>query len=311
MSAPPPRRARPMPVALILAFALAFAGCQPPDSAPSAAPDTEWAPLGEADRVAVVEGFSGPEAVRYDPDQDVFFVSNFNGDAGERDGNGFISRVRGEGEVESLRFATGTASAPLHSPRGMALSGDTLWAVDLEAVHGFDRRTGAHLTSVSLASLSPGFPNDITIGADGALHVTDTGMSRVYRISGGEAEIAVGGPGLSSPNGITWDSTADRFILVPWDGDSVVAWRADTGDLTVVGPSPGGRRDGVEIVDGKLIVSSQVDSTLQLVTTDSARVLARLPGRPADIGIDTRRRRVMVPYVALNLVEIWQLPPSQ
>jgi len=301
----PLRRALLMPVLLVLVAA----GCQTPESAPVAAPPGEWAPLAGNDRVAAIEGFSGPESVRYDPDQDVFFVSNFNGDANERDGNGFISRVRGDGVVESLRFATGTASAPMHSPRGMALSGDTLWAVDLEAVHGFDRRSGAHLASVSLASFSPGFPNDITLGADGALHVTDTGMSRVYRIIGGVADIAVGGPGLSSPNGITWDSTTSRFILVPWEGDSVMAWAADTGDLTVVGPSPGGRRDGVEIVDGKLIVSSQVDSTLQLVTADSARVFARLPGRPADIGIDTRRRRVMVPYVALNLVEIWQLPP--
>lgn len=300
----PLRHTRLLPVALILAVA----GCQTPDSAPSAEPLAEWGPLGAGDRIAGVEGFSGPEAIRYDPDQDVFFVSNFNGDADERDGNGFISRVGGEGVVESLQFATGTASAPMHSPRGMALSGDTLWAVDLEAVHGFDRRSGAHLTSVSLAALSPGFPNDISIGPDGALYVTDTGMSRVYRISGGEAEIAVGGPGLSSPNGITWDSAASRFILVPWDGDSVVAWRSDTGELAVVGPSPGGRRDGVEIVGGNLIISSQVDSTLQLVTADSVRVLARLPGRPADIGIDTRRQRVMVPYVALNLVEIWQLP---
>ena len=34
--------------------------------------------------MAVVTGFSGPEAVRYDPDQDVYFVANFNGDGGER-----------------------------------------------------------------------------------------------------------------------------------------------------------------------------------------------------------------------------------
>jgi hypothetical protein len=30
-------------------------------------------------------------------------------------------------------------------------------------------------------------------------------------------------------------------------------------------------------------------------------------GRPADIGIDTRRQRVAVPYVALNRVDIWSL----
>jgi hypothetical protein len=33
-----------------------------------------------------------------------------------------------------------------------------------------------------------------------------------------------------------------------------------------------------------------------------------VPGRPADIGVDTRRGRVAVPYIALNRVDIWALP---
>lgn len=34
-----------------------------------------------------------PESVRYDADLDAFFVSNINGNASEKDGNGFIVRV--------------------------------------------------------------------------------------------------------------------------------------------------------------------------------------------------------------------------
>src|SRR6056297_2777743 len=57
-----------------------------------------------ADRVHTVSGFSGPEAVRYDPDQDVYFVSNFGESAEDsRDANGFISRVSAaDGSLESL-----------------------------------------------------------------------------------------------------------------------------------------------------------------------------------------------------------------
>jgi hypothetical protein len=34
----------------------------------------------------------------------------------------------------------------------------------------------------------------------------------------------------------------------------------------------------------------------------------RLGGRPADIGVDVRRQRVAVPFVARGRVEIWELP---
>ena len=85
-----------------------------------------------SDRVATIEGFSAPESVRYDPDQDVWFVGNMNGGGGERDGNGFVARVSAEnGHVDSLHFARGSAEAPLHAPRGMFIGGDTLWVVDI------------------------------------------------------------------------------------------------------------------------------------------------------------------------------------
>jgi hypothetical protein len=34
-------------------------------------------------------------------------------------------------------------------------------------------------------------------------------------------------------------------------------------------------------------------------------------GAPADIGIDTRRNRVAVPYIDLDRVDIWQLPDDR
>ena len=63
------------------------------------------------DRVQVWEGFAGPESVRYDPDQDVWFVANFNGAGGERDANGFISRVSAETGRSAPAMTAGPASA--------------------------------------------------------------------------------------------------------------------------------------------------------------------------------------------------------
>ena len=94
-------------------------------------------------------GFVQPEAVRYDPDQDIYFVGNWgNGDYGAHDNNGYISRMSPEGAIEQPRFiAGGTGGVTLHSPRGMFIVGDTLWVVDADAVRGFNRRTGAPLAT--------------------------------------------------------------------------------------------------------------------------------------------------------------------
>lgn len=303
------------PTALLPALALGACVSSPsaappraPATTPSPSPSTQ--PAG-ARLVATVEGFSGPEAVRYDPDQDVYFVANFNGPSGDADDNGFISRVRPDGTIEALRWvAGGTNGATLHAPRGMAISGDTLWAADVDAVRGFDRRTGAPLATIPFAGMDVGFLNDVAVGGDGALHVTDTGRNRIYRVHGGAATVALADSALGSPNGITWDGANDRFVVVPFGGGGMLhAWRPGTTTLTTIAAGPGGRYDGVEVLaDGRIVVASQADTSLHVSRGDVLVPFARTSGRPADIGVDTRRGRVAVPFIALNRVEIWTLP---
>ncbi|NNF27031.1 MAG: hypothetical protein HKN73_07425 [Gemmatimonadetes bacterium] len=264
------------------------------------------------DRVAMIEGLSGPEAVRYDPGQDVYFVSNFNGAGDARDGNGFISRAAADGSMEELRFMVGTEDAPLHAPRGMYLVGDTLWVADADGIHGFHRGTGSHLAFVDLSSFNPGFLNDVAAGPDEALYVTDTGeQSRIFRVTGHEVEVAMEEPRLGPPNGITWDAAGGRFLVAPWGpGQGVHAWRP-TGDvlLELLAPAPEGQMDGIEVLEGQIIVASQSDRTLHVVRSGQLFPAIAVPGDPADIGIDTRRGRVAVPYIDLDRVDVWEWRP--
>ena len=281
-----------------------------PTSTASPSPSPSAQPAGSRP-VAVVEGFSGPEAVRYDPEQDVYLVANFNGAGGAADDNGFISRVRPDGTVETLRWiAGGTGGATLHAPRGMAIHGDTLWAADVGAVRGFDRRTGAPLATIPFDGMDAGFLNDVAVGPDGALYVTDTGRNRIYRIANGTPTVALADSALGSPNGITWDAANARFVVVPYGGaHALYAWRPGTGGLTPIATGPGGRYDGVEVLaDGRIVVASQADTSLHVSRGNVLAPFARTSGRPADIGVDTRRGRVAVPFIALNRVEIWALP---
>jgi hypothetical protein len=262
--------------------------------------------------IAVREGFVAPEAVRYDPDQDVYFVANWGGDGnpGKADNNGFISRMRPDGTVENPRFiAGGNGGVTLHSPRGMYIVGDTLWAADFDAVRGFDRRTGAPLASVDFSSLDRGFLNDIAADATGALYITDTGKNKLYRVRGGPT-LVVSDSALGSPNGITWDAANARFLILPYGGAHAVrAWTPGTTTLSDVGTSSGAKFDGIEVLPGgRMLVSSQADSSIHLFANGVGRAIIHAGGPPADIGVDTRRNRVAVPIVSMNRVEIWALP---
>lgn len=277
----------------------------PPDSLPGAQSDS-------AGLIASPGGFIQPEAVRYDPDQDRYFVSSWGkGDAGAKDNNGFISRMAPDGTIEQLRFiAGGTGGATLHAPRGMIIVGDTLWVVDADAVRGFNRRTGVTLATVDFSTLKLGFLNDIAAGPD-ALYVTDTGTNRIYRIAGGRVSVAIENSALGGPNGITWDAKGRRFIVVPWDASVIKAWVPGSKTLTEVGKSGATKFDGVEILSAdRVLVSSQSDSSLHLFVGGTDRPIIRTGGAPADIAVDTKRNRTAVPFVDRNLVEIWPLPPQ-
>jgi sugar lactone lactonase YvrE len=291
-----------------IVFLLA-AACQP-ETAEDPPNGLTWTSTQDTtDRLVTVTGFSGPEAVRYDEEGDVYFVSNFNGSGGERDGNGFISRVSPDGVIETLEFATGTEASPFHAPRGMFIKADTLFAADVDGIHGFDRTTGVHLSYVDFSSLSPGFLNDISAGPDGTIYITDTGTGRLYGIMNGEASIVVEDSMLGQPNGITWDGENSRFLLGTWGNRKTLrAWDPTTGQLTVINESTGGNFDGIEIIRGKVIVASQVDTSLHVLTETGTRSIIKTSGSPADIAVDLKRSRVAVPYIALDMVDIWQLP---
>jgi DNA-binding beta-propeller fold protein YncE len=294
-------RARSL-IAISLPFALGACGAEESTST-----------FVEKTQVALVDGFSGPESVRYDEEADVYFVGNFNGDPGELDNNGFISRLTPEGEIENLRFiAGGQNGVTLHSVRGMTITGDTLWVCDADAVRAFDRNSGAPLAEVSFAALDPGFLNDITPGPGGELYVTDTPRNRIYVIDPlGTPSVALENEALGNPNGITWDRTSGHLVVIPFGGSQQLnRWGGEAPELEPIATDlVGGQYDGVEVLGyGRLLVSSQADSAIHVLVDGSIDASVKTVGAPADIGYDIRRDRVAVPFVALNQVEILQVP---
>ena len=290
------------------------------DSA-AAGPPTADSTAAASSGPARVEGFQAPESAKYDAELDVWYGSNINGTPVAKDGNGYISRLKGDGAVESLKWIVGgTNGVQLDAPKGLALQGDTLWVADITRVRGFNRRTGAPVATIDVKGSK--FLNDITVGADG-LYVTDTGFEgspkgieqtgpdRIYRIAPNRAvSIAIESDSLAGPNGITWDGGQGRFIVVPFAGNVIQAW-APGGKTTVpLGPTKG-QLDGVELLgENRLLVTSWADSSLFVFENGTATPVANGLPSPADIGVDTRRNRVAVPLLMENRVEFRALPAT-
>ena len=276
-----------------------------------------------ATRVLTVEGFKTPESVKYDAELDLYFVTNINGHPMAKDNNGFISRVRPDGSIESLEFVSGgRGGVVLHAPKGTAIVADTLWVADIDALRGFNKRTGAPVATVNLSTRGAKLPNDVAVGSDGARYVTDTGIlidsawnfthpgpDRIFRVGAKrDVSMAVSGDTLERPNGIAWDAANARFIVVAFGGPAIFAWKPGDAAPTVLAKGAG-QWDGVEVLaDGRIIASSWADSTVDVIAGGKIeRLISGVPS-PADIGIDTKRQRVLIPVFTQNRVEVWQLP---
>jgi sugar lactone lactonase YvrE len=288
---------------------------QPKDTASSAGG------AGTATLVGTTQGLQTPESVRYDSTLDVFFVANINGNPARKDNNGWIGRVSADQPGRAAVFVAGGQDGVfLHAPKGMAIQGDTLWVTDIDILRGFDKNTGKFVAAVGFWSKNVAFLNDIALGSDGALYITDTGIirdaagemkpsafgPRIYRLAGRTMTEEVKGDLLAAPNGIAFDAANTRFILAPFGGKDVQTWRPGAlPERLATGP---GMYDGVEIVNGRVYVTSWADSAVHVIENGAMRQIIRNLPAPADIGVDTKRGVLAVPRFNDGRVEYYKLP---
>jgi sugar lactone lactonase YvrE len=268
--------------------------------------------------VLTISHLEAPVAAIHDADEDVYFVSNINGQGTARDNNGYISRMSPDGRITSLKFIEGGHSGvTLNAPKGLAIVGDDLWVADIDCVRAFSRTSGRLVRTVQMPSPGGLFLNEMTVGPDRAVYVTDTrlefngenarhlGPDRVFRISAdGEATLALEAD-LEAPSGIAWDAPRERFLITALQGTHVFEWRPGNAP-SAIWKGIGGY-DGIVLDGPSWIVSSLDDGGLYEIRDGvEQRIIEKLI-TPAAIGFDRRRRRLLIPSFEANTLQLWDI----
>jgi sugar lactone lactonase YvrE len=266
-------------------------------------------------------GLQTPECALWDEDQDVYFVSNINGDATAADKNGFISMISPDGKVVELKFIDGSRKgSDLNAPKGMAIAGPILYVADLDVIRKFDRKTGKPKGKIAIKNAV--FLNALTVSPDGKnLYVSDsavkisegtftgTGGDAIFEINikKGSVKPLIQDKTLRWPNGVSADESGIWVVSLGANELSHVNYKGELGSVTKL---PKGSLDGiVRLADGSFLISSW----------DGSAVYRGLPGgeftavvsdvkSPAAIGFDAKRHALLIPSFLASAFEIQALP---
>jgi hypothetical protein len=288
----------------------------PPAAAAPAAPAPEPAKAEPKPPTAVfriVEGISTPESVLYDEVGDRYLVSNINGKPTDVDNNGYITELSPEGKVIKDKFiAGGVNNVKLNAPKGSGILAGIFYVADINVVRKFDAKTGASKGELTF----PGavFLNDISVAKDGRIFVSDSGVNgslepaggdAVYVIDKGKVKPLAKAKELGGPNGLL--ATGKDVLVNQLLGNEI--YRLDEkGARQDITPIPEGGLDGLVAMGDELLVSSWKGSAVYRgkLGQKFELLFAGLKGA-ADIGFDTKRKRLLVPRFMENAVEVYDV----
>jgi streptogramin lyase len=203
----------------------------------------------------------------------------------------------------------------------MALANGVLYVADIDKVRMFDPVAGKATGTMTIPGAT--FLNDVAAAPDGTIYVSDSGLKQgktgldasgtdaIYRIDKGaaKAERLVKDRGLGNPNGLLAD---DEGIWVVSFGSGQLYRVSREGRKESGENLPTGQLDGiVQVSDGSVLVSSWEGNSI-LRGSPGAGFLANITGvaSPADIGYDSKRKRVLIPLFNGNALEIRTLGPT-
>lgn len=243
-------------------------------------------------------GLRTPESVLYDPSENILYVSNINEKPWEKDNNGFITRHKQTGEIINYDWVK-----EMSAPIGMGLVQGKLYVTNVDEVVEIDVKNSKitqrfkHPKAVHL--------NDIAIGADGRIFISDSNGDCIFEISNGVMDIvyqSTEGPtnGLFYETGRLLCGQENRLAALDLNTKTMTTLIEDTGPI-----------DGVEGVGDSTYLISDWSGHIHLIQKGQPKILL-FDGTPlefnaADIEFDPYEGILFIPTFYKNSVIAYKL----
>ncbi|MDX2316818.1 MAG: hypothetical protein QNK17_00160 [Hyphomicrobiaceae bacterium] len=257
------------------------------------------------------KGLAQPESVAHDPITDVLYVSNINGAVMQKDGNGFITRLKPDGTIIERQWVKG-----LNAPTGLAVRDRTLYVADVDELLEINAASGRiekrHKAKNAI------FLNDVAVAEDGTVYATDTPMNTIWRLKDGTFEPWLTNDDLNGPNGVMVQG--DKLIVASFGKMPSNGQKQElAGLLTVsledkkVAPlgkgKPVGNLDGLqELKPGVFLVTDWAGGALYRIDSKGkADQLINLHQGSADLTYFPAKKTVVIPMMLDNTLAAYAL----
>ena len=261
-----------------------------------------------------IDKLQHPQSFIAHPSGDTYFIANANGEPGQSDQNGFISKLDQHGAMLDLRFIQGgQGDTILHSPHGMAVVGDTLYVADITVIRGFHAASGKPTVTISFEPFQIETLTDLIADGVGQLFVLDTTGNAIYQIDPHHhhaVSLYVQHEDLASPRGLAVHPKSGRLVVASLDQGTVMDIAEDRTITEIISNSMlTGRFHHLSGIDfdqfGSMYLSDLTAGKIWQVYPDqSMQVIAEFLISPAAVKIDRRKHRILVPYLYANGAEM-------
>lgn len=287
-------------IVLIVCFA-----CKQKDTARQATSSSETIELQKTPTATLLHevlDLPACESAVYDPQNDRIYASMIGGqDAGD----GGVATVSLDGNLLDKEFIAG-----LNDPKGIAITNNRLYVSDVTELVEADRKTGAIIKKHTLEGTQ--FLNDVAIGSDGTIYVSDTRTSKIYALdTEGSFTLWLADDKLDNPNGLLVQG--NTMYVASWGSDPaggrVSKIDMSTKAITTVTPDIVGNLDGIRPYDDdQLIISDWQSGNIHTMNLDGTLNKVLQVGQSVgDIAYLPEKNRLLLPMNRQARLLIYEL----